>query len=175
MQATLISASVSKIMPYMSGVELGHGRRLIVVMCMVAMIPACGCRSQPRPTYPTRWAKAWIAAVNSHRLEDFDGLLTPTGTYEDPLTHGPQSGPHLATFLVLWWGAFPSSHYELRRVTGDGDVVVADWTATGLGPETANKGLEGVFVIRLDGDAIASVRGYYDASAFGGRWAHGLR
>jgi hypothetical protein len=130
-------------------------------------VALCGCRSHPRPAHPTRWAKAWIAAVNSHQLVDFDGLLKPTGTYEDSLTNGPRSGPALAYFFILWWHAFPRSHLELQRVTADGDVVVADWTATGLGADTANKPLEGVFVIQPDGDAIASVRGYYDASAFG--------
>lgn len=138
-----------------------------IATCLALAVAVCACRSQAPPPQPARWAHAWIAAMNSHRLEDFDGLLKPTGTYEDPLTRGPRSGPALAYFLVVWWRAFPASHFTLQRATGDGNVAVAEWTATGLGPETGTKPLAGVFVIQRQGDAIASVRGYYDASALG--------
>ena len=148
-------------------------RRDARVLCVavgvsIAMtVGFCGCRSGLRPIDRTRWAKAWLAALNSHRLEDFDGLLMPGGTYEDPLTNGQRSGPGLAFVFVFAWKAFPQSRYELQRVSGEGDVVVVNWTATGLGAVTAEKPLEGVFVIHVHGNAIASVQGSFDASRFG--------
>lgn len=100
--------------------------------------------------------------MNSHRSGYFASLLGPTGTYEDPVSGGPRSGIDLRLYVRLRWMRVPDLHYEIERVTGDEELVAVEWKATGLPGRPKEKPLRGAFVIHLQGDAIASVRGYYD-------------
>ncbi len=91
-------------------------------------------------------------------------MLGTPGTYEDPLTGGPRAGPALAYHLVSIWERFPEAHYDIVRVTGDAQSVTVEWTATGLGNATKAEPLPGVFIIDVQADRIAMVRGYFDPS-----------
>ena len=59
---------------------------------------------------------------------------------------------------------YPHAHYELERVTADKDRLAVEWKATGLSKSGNQLPLSGVFIIQLQGNTIASVRGYFDAS-----------
>jgi limonene-1,2-epoxide hydrolase len=134
-------------------------------VALSVLLTACaGCRAQPEPSHPMRWAKAWINALNSHRLDQVLPLLAPDATYQDPLSRSVLMGRFLNFLLVVNFKQFPHSHYELKRVIADGDYFAAEWEATGLSKTASQKHLNGVFIIRLQGNAIASVRGYFDAS-----------
>jgi hypothetical protein len=63
------------------------------VLLAAAPLLLCTCRAHPPAAHPQRWAKAWIDAANSQRLEDWAALLGYTGTYQDPFTVVPLSGP----------------------------------------------------------------------------------
>jgi len=134
------------------------------VVLFVLLTAYAGCRAQPEPSHPVRWAKAWIYSLNSHNQEQVVPLLAPNATYEDPLSGGERSGPSLVYLLMHTFHRFPHAHYELGRVTADRDHLAVEWEATGLSKTTNQTRLNGVFVIRLRGNAIASVRGYFDAS-----------
>lgn len=137
--------------------------RLLLPIAVAALLISA-CRTPPEPPPRMRWARAWVDAFNSHRLENFGLLLAPAATYEDPVSNGPRSGASLAYHLVARWTKFPTEHYEIERVFGDGNVVVTEWRATGIGVRTKGNPLRGVFLLTVQGDAIAGVRAYYDAS-----------
>jgi limonene-1,2-epoxide hydrolase len=128
----------------------------VVVLC-------AGC-TKPQPAHPDRWARAWIDSLNSRRLQQVAALFTPDATYEDPLSGGERSGPTLAFLFAFAFYGFPNAHYELGRVTADKDRLAVEWKATGLSRVRNQPPVSGVFIIQLQGDAIASVRGYFDAS-----------
>jgi SnoaL-like domain len=134
--------------------------RLIAV---VLLLVAAGCRPQPKMSRQDRWARAWIDSLNSHNLRQVASLLVKGATYEDPLSGGERSGPSLAFLLVNTFNRHPQAHYELGHITADKDRLAVEWKATGLRRSTQQPPLSGVFVIQLRGDAIASVRGYFDA------------
>jgi limonene-1,2-epoxide hydrolase len=132
------------------------------VVLFVLLMACAGCRAQPEPSHPLRWARAWIDALNSHDLEQVVPLLAPGASYEDPLSGGECSGPFTTFFLLATFRRFPHAHYELARVTADRDHLAVEWEATGLSKTTSQTPLNGVFVIQLRGNAIASVRGYFN-------------
>lgn len=134
------------------------------VVLFVLLAAYAGCRAQPEPSHPVRWAKAWIDSLNSHSLEQVVPLLAPDATYEDPLSGGEIPRPFLIYLLLATFHRFPDAHYELGRVTAERDRLAVEWEATGLSKTANQTHLKGVFVIRLQGNAIASVRGYFDAS-----------
>lgn len=134
------------------------------VVLFVLLTAYAGCRAQPEPSHPVRWAKAWIDSLNRHNLEQVKPLLAPGATYEDPLSGGERSGPFLTFLLLATFHRFPHAHYELERATGDQDSLAVEWRATGLFKGTNQTPLNGVFVIQLQGNAIASVRGYFNPS-----------
>lgn len=114
-----------------------------------------------------RWAAAWIEGLNNRRLEQIAALCVPAVTYEDPLTGGPRSGPTLGYYLSVMWEKYPNAQYRVERVSGGDDWVIVEWKATGLSNAAAGE-LAGVFILQLRSNAIASVRGYFDASAVPG-------
>lgn len=146
---------------------IGRGVRWasLVIVLAAATVFLGACRPRAQPAHPLRWAKAWIGAVNSHRTAYFAALLGSAGTYEDPLSGGPQSALTLRLLLLWRWRHFPDLHYEIESVTGNSELVAVEWKATGSVAATKERPLRGVFVIQLQGDSIAGVRAYYDARA----------
>ena len=140
-------------------------RKRLLAALSVTFLLLGACRTAPEPSDQRRWAKAWVDAFNSHRLQNFDLLLLPSATFEDPVSNGPRSGVSLAYHLTLRWTKCPTEHYDIDRVFRDGDLVGIEWKATGLGDGTKEDPLRGVFLLTLQGDAIAGVRAYYDASS----------
>jgi len=141
------------------------GRAALAVGLAMAVLSAGGCHSAAPPAQVERWADAWIMALNSHQLAYFDPLFGPPGTYEDPVTKEPVSGARLGFYLSGQWRRFPKLRYEQGRVTGDRNTVVVEWLATGFTDDPQAKPVPGVFVLALQGEAITSVRAYFDSCA----------
>lgn len=134
------------------------------VMCMATLLCTTACAPHaPAPAHPLRWARAWLDSLNSHRWEQA-GVLLGHGTYEDSLSGGPVDSVSAAFYWYRIWAISPDLRYQLRRVTGDGHTVAVEWSAEGLG--TSATAQTGMFLIVVDGDAITSVRGYYNTRAF---------
>jgi len=81
------------------------------------------------------------------------------GTYEDPTTGGPISGPAIGDNAAALWQAFPDLSFEIVRLAEAGpNLVVAEWwmrgTNTGsfreLPPTGKSVGVPGVDVLRSD-------------------------
>ena len=141
---------------------MGIASRVCRLITVVILLAAAGCRTQPEMHRPDRWARAWIDSLNSHDVRQVVPLLVRGATYEDPLSHGEQSGLSLAFLLATTFRWHPQAHYELGHITADKDRLVVEWKATGLRTSGDQTPLSGVFVIQFHGDAIASVRGYFD-------------
>lgn len=99
--------------------------------------------------------------------------LAPGGTYEDPLTGGPIAGDALAGYMRALWAAMPDLDFALGEVHRVADGTVhAEWTMlgrnhgpfNGLPPTGRAVRLPGIDVIRVGGDGIRSVCGYFDSA-----------
>lgn len=122
----------------------------------------CACRSAP--PHPRRWADAWVNSLNSHRWAQVAPLLTD-GSYEDPLTGKPLGILGAQIYWTQLWVMFPGLRFTVRRVTGDDRRVAVEWTVDGVDSGSATP-VSGIFVLRIRGDAIMGVRGYYNAIPF---------
>ncbi len=97
--------------------------------------------------------------------------LTEGGTYEDPSTGQPIAGPALRKYIKGLWVAFPDLRFE---ITSQGEIApdkaAAEWTMigtntgsmNGLPPTGKEVVIKGSDFFVLEGDKIASVRGYFD-------------
>src|SRR5688572_25566967 len=94
------------------------------------------------------------------------------GTYTDPTTGGPLSGEAFAGYMKGLFSAFPDVSFEIASI-GEAapDLVAAQWVMRGtntgsmygLPPTGRQVTLPGADFIRVSGDAIRSVDGYFDA------------
>jgi steroid delta-isomerase-like uncharacterized protein len=98
--------------------------------------------------------------------------MAPDGTYTDPTTGGPLSGDPFAGHMKGLFSAFPDVSFEIASV-GEAapDLVAAQWVMRGtntgsmygLPPTGRQVTLHGADFIRVTGNAIRSVDGYFDA------------
>jgi steroid delta-isomerase-like uncharacterized protein len=98
--------------------------------------------------------------------------MAPGGTYTDPTTGGPLSGDAFAVYMKGLFSAFPDVSFEVATVgQAAPDLVAAQWVMRGtnsgsmygLPPSGRQVTLHGADFIRVAGDAIRSVDGYFDA------------
>ena len=98
--------------------------------------------------------------------------MAPDGTYSDPTTGGPLGGDAFAGYMRGLFSAFPDVSFEIVSVgQAAPDLVAAQWVMRGtntgsmygLPPTGRQVTLEGADFIRMSGDAIRSVSGYFDA------------
>jgi len=111
---------------------------------------------------------------NTRNADAILNSLTEGGTYEDPSTGQPLSGAALRGYVEGLWAAFPDLKFE---ITSKGetapDKAAAEWkmigtnagSMNGLPPTGKEVIIEGSDFFVLEGDKIASVRGYFDAGA----------
>ena len=119
-------------------------------------------------------AEAYIAAWNNHDAGAILAVLGPTGTYEDPITGGPISGPALQGYVEALFAAFPDLSFDVVSMADTGpDTMVFEWvmrgtnhgSLNGLPPTGKTIAVEGSDFIRIDGQHIARVKGYFDSGA----------
>jgi steroid delta-isomerase-like uncharacterized protein len=115
----------------------------------------------------TRYFDAW----NQHDADAIVATFAPEGSYSDPTTGGPLHGAAIGENAARLWSSLPDLAFEVTSIadTDDG-AVVAEWimrgtnhgSMLGLPPTGKSVELPGIDVVRFDGDAIASVTGYFD-------------
>lgn len=117
----------------------------------------------------------YFRAWNAHDTEAVLAALEPDGSYEDPATGGPLRGDALRRYLDGLFAAFPDLSFEAREAHGNGRRWTVEWLMRGTNAAPLQPGLPatgatvvlpGVDVVSLDGDAITSVRGFFDRKAF---------
>jgi hypothetical protein len=104
--------------------------------------------------------------MNSHSVERVVGLLTPLGSYEEPLSRRPVSGMALREFLSRHWTAIPDLAVEERMLVARGPHAFLEWRARGVHASGKPIVFEGVTVFEIGEENRARVRSYYDANVF---------
>lgn len=98
--------------------------------------------------------------------------MASNGTYTDPGTGGPISGDAFAGYMMGLFSAFPDLSFEIASVgLAAPDLVAAQWlmrgtntgSMYGLPPTGKRAELKGADFIRIAGDKIRSVDGYFDS------------
>jgi steroid delta-isomerase-like uncharacterized protein len=121
---------------------------------------------------PLQVAQRYFDAWNQHDANAIVDTFIDNGTYSDPTTGGPLSGVAIGAYAAGLWAAFPDLAFEIVSVAqGDAGLVSAEWlmkgtnTASfaGLPPTGRAVALPGADFIRVEGDKICSVQGYFDA------------
>jgi steroid delta-isomerase-like uncharacterized protein len=116
-----------------------------------------------------RYFDAW----NRRSPEDIVAAIETGGTYEDPLTRGPLSGPAIAHYAAGLFEAFPDLSFETISATETGpNTVAAEWLMRGTNtgsmqgaPPTGKPvALAGADFIVTAGEKVRSVKGYFDTA-----------
>lgn len=116
--------------------------------------------------YFEAWSQRDAAAVMATFAEG--------GTYTDPVTQGPLSGPAIGVYVEGLVAAFPDLSFDLVSVAEHSSgLIAAEWVMKGtntgsfmgLSPTGASLALPGADFVRVEGDKIRSVQGYFDAGA----------
>jgi steroid delta-isomerase-like uncharacterized protein len=118
----------------------------------------------------TEVARRYIEAWNSRSPAAIAGMFLEDGTYSDPVTDGPLTGAAIARFAETLFTSFPDLGFEISSNVETGGGVVLEWIMSGtntgslrgLPPTGKRIAVPGIDVIRVSGDRIASLRGYFD-------------
>ena len=119
---------------------------------------------------PTEIARRYIEAWNTRSPATISAMFLEGGTYSDPVTNGPLTGPAIDAFAEGLFASFPDLSFEITSNAESGSGVVLEWTMRGtntgslrgLPPTGAQIAQPGIDVIRVQGDKVLSVRGYFD-------------
>jgi steroid delta-isomerase-like uncharacterized protein len=123
---------------------------------------------------PSQVAQRYFDAWNQHDAEAIIATFADGGTYADPTTPGPLTGVAIGAYAQALWAAFPDLSFEIVSTTqNDSGLISAEWlmkgtnTASfnGLPPTNLPVALPGADFIRVQGDRIRSVQGYFDGGA----------
>src|SRR5438105_4350619 len=91
-----------------------------IPLTILFVLAAC---AQPAHPHPERWARAWIASVNSHRLGEIHAVLAADATYADPLSKGLLRGDGIFYYFSWFWSANPDAVFTVVAVSGDARAV----------------------------------------------------
>src|SRR5215467_5022669 len=123
---------------------------------------------------PLEVAQRYFDAWNKHDAAAIVAAFAERGTYEDPVTPGPLTGPAIAAYAQGIWDAFPDLSFEIVSATeGGSGPLSAEWLMkgtnrgpfNGLPPTNASVALPGADFIRVSDGKIDSVKGYFDSGA----------
>ena len=98
--------------------------------------------------------------------------MEPNGAYADPTTGGPISGQAFNAYMTGLFSAFPDVSFEIASIgVAAPDLVAAQWVMRGtntgsmfgLPPTMKSIDVRGADFIRVAGDRIRSVDGYFDS------------
>lgn len=129
--------------------------------------------------YVIEYFEAW----NRHETDDITAQFAEGGTYEDPNTDGPLSGPAICTYAQRLFEGFPDVEFEREQtISSTGSTTVVEWTMRGtntgpyrgLPPTRERIELPGVDIIEIEDDGLTSVRGHFDTDAIPGQIGHNV-
>ena len=123
---------------------------------------------------PLEIAQRYFDGWNTHDTAAVLATLGDRGTYSDPMTGGPLRGEALAGYMNALYEGFPDTSFVLVSAgLAAPDLVAAQWimrgtntgSMMGLPPTGKPIVVAGADFIRVSGDRIASVQGYFDSKA----------
>lgn len=121
---------------------------------------------------PLDVAQRYFDGWNSRDPAAVLDTMAPGGTYTDPTTGGPLKGEALDGYMKGLFSAFPDVSFEIGSAgLAAPDLVAAQWimrgtnngSMFGLPPTGRAIELRGADFIRVDGERIRSVDGYFDS------------
>ena len=119
-------------------------------------------------------AQRYFDAWNRRDAAGIVDTFVEGGTYADPTTPGVLAGEAIGAYAQGLWDAFPDLSFELVSVAqNDSGLVAAEWlmkgtntgSMMGLPPTGLQISLPGADFLRVDGDKVRSVQGYFDSAA----------
>ena len=120
-------------------------------------------------------AQRYYDAWNARDSKAIVATFAEGGTYEDPASGGTLRGEAIGEYAAGLLAAFPDLSFEIVSVAEAGDnAVAAQWIMKGtnsapfMGGPPTNKtiALPGADFIAVEGDRVASVKGYFDQRTF---------
>ncbi|MBO9520594.1 MAG: SDR family oxidoreductase [Nocardioidaceae bacterium] len=113
--------------------------------------------------------RAYWQAEESRDVDRILEFFTEDAVWEGPgvtLTGREQIREYYAGSAA----AYPGLEVTVGRVRGDDDAAALEWHAVFTGPSGERVPLDGVNLMRREGDRIAALTAYYDSAAVGGRF-----
>jgi|SRR5579862_8313420 len=123
---------------------------------------------------PAEIAQRYFDAWNRRDGAGIVANFADGGTYADPLTPGPLAGAAIAAYAEGIWTGFPDLSFDIGSIVqNDSALASAEWVMkgtntgsfNGLPPTGVAIAVPGADFIRVEGDKIRSVRGYFDSGA----------
>ena len=119
---------------------------------------------------PTDVARRYIEAWNARSPSAINEMFVEGGTYTDPTTKGALTGVAIGGYAGGLFASFPDLSFDITSNAETASGVVLEWTMrgtntgslSGLPPTGAVIAQPGIDVIRVNGDKVLSVRGYFD-------------
>lgn len=119
---------------------------------------------------PIDIARRYIDAWNARSPTAITDIFAEGGSYTDPATGGPLTGTAIGDFAAGLFASFPDLGFEITSNAEIPSGVVLEWTMRGtnsgslrgLPPTGKRIDQSGIDVIRVSGDKVLSVRGYFD-------------
>ncbi len=121
---------------------------------------------------PAQVAQLYFDAWNQRDAAAIVATFADGGTYADPTTPGPLTGAAIGAYAEGLWSAFPDLSFEILSSVQNGDgLLSAEWfmngtntgSMSGLPPAGLSVALHGADFIRIEGNKIRSVQGYFDS------------
>jgi steroid delta-isomerase-like uncharacterized protein len=119
-------------------------------------------------------AQRYFDGWNRHDPPAVLATMADGGTYTDPTTGGPVSGPAFSGYMQGFFATFPDVSFEVASAgLAAPDLVAAQWimrgtnggSMMGLPPTGKRVELHGADFIRVADGRIRSVQGYFDSRA----------
>jgi ketosteroid isomerase-like protein len=112
-------------------------------------------------------AKAWNDAWNGRDAGALAAFFADGATYYEP---GLPSGPVAAADGIKvaaqkTWQDWPDASFEAVSILVDSNLIAVEWRSSATHKSGTDLTLEGVDVLELDGEKIASCRVYFDIHA----------
>lgn len=132
------------------------------------------CYHRPMNEKALQIAQRYFDAWNRHDPAAIIACFAEDGTYADPATPGPLSGPAIGAYAAGLWSAFPDLSFDIVSIAqNDAGLVSAEWlmkgtnhgSLNGLPPTGVAIDMPGADFVRVEGDRIRSVQGYFDSAA----------
>lgn len=119
---------------------------------------------------PVDVVQKYFNAWNAHDADSIANIFTEEGEYHDPSVK--IRGRDIHTYVQTIWEAFPDLSFEIVSQTESGEgMIAAQWlmkgtntgSFQGLPPSGREVLLPGADFIKVSGDKIESVTGYFDS------------
>lgn len=110
-----------------------------------------------------RLGLAWNEAWNSRDVSRLTRFFAPSSTFYEPSLSGPMPGVEGVTASAeKTWGDWPRAVFAAVTITVEDPRVVIEWRTSAAHRTGLQHLLEGVDILELEGDLVASCRVYYD-------------